>query len=345
MKRKILVPAVILIVMAIAVGGWFRSHDDQPADASELTLHGNIDIRQVQLAFNGSARIATMPVREGQAVRQGDLLATLDTSRLSQAEAEAEARVAAQTQVLAALRAGTRPEELSKLRADLRAAQVDADNAERTARRLRDLAKRKLASQEQADNARALADTARARLDAVRQALALGEAGPREEDIAAAAATLQALQAQLALARQALADAELRAPADGVIRDRILEPGDMASPQTPVYTLALGDPLWVRAYVDEPDLGKLRPGMAATIRTDSFPDKTYHGWVGYISPTAEFTPKSVETARVRTALVYQVRVFVCDSHDELRLGMPAVVHIDLQQTPAKSSEPPCPDAP
>jgi HlyD family secretion protein len=227
------------------------------------------------------------------------------------------------------------------MRADLQAAQVDADNAERTARRLHDLAKRKLASQEQADNARAAADAAAARLEAARQALALGEAGPRKEDVAAARATLNALQAQLDLARQDLDNAQLHAPADGIIRDRILEPGDMASPQTPVYSLALSDPMWVRAYVDEPDLGKIRPGMTADVTTDSFPGKHYRGWIGYISPTAEFTPKSVETTRVRTALVYQVRVFVCNPSGELRLGMPADVHVDLQQSATPTDTPPC----
>jgi HlyD family secretion protein len=343
--RKIFLPALILAAAGIMMGYWYWQRAQQSTDDTQLTLHGNVDIRQVQLAFNGSERIVAMHAREGQQVQRGELLAELDSRRLEQAVAEAEARVDAQAQVLAALEAGTRAEELNKLRADLQAAQVDADNARRNARRLQDLAKRKLASQEQADNARALADTADAHLEAVRQALALGEAGPRQEDVAAAAATLQALKANLALARQALADGQLHAPADGVIRDRILEPGDMASPQTPVYTLALTDPLWVRAFVDEPDLGKLHLGMLAEVTSDSFPDKRYQGWVGYISPTAEFTPKSVQTARVRTALVYQVRVFVCDANDELRLGMPAEVHIDLGQTSAAETEPPCPASP
>jgi HlyD family secretion protein len=110
----------------------------------------------------------------------------------------------------------------------------------------------------------------------------------------------------------------------------------MASPQKPVFTLALDDPVWVRAYVPEADLGKIRPGMKATVTTDSFAGKRYDGWIGFISPTAEFTPKTVETAEVRTRLVYQVRVFVRNPQDELRLGMPAVVTIPLDQssTPA-----------
>ena len=105
----------------------------------------------------------------------------------------------------------------------------------------------------------------------------------------------------------------------------------MASPQKTVYTVALTDPLWVRAYVSEPDLGKIYEGMKARVVTDSFPDKEYDGWIGFISPTAEFTPKPVETRELRTKLVYQIRVFVKNPHNELRLGMPATVKIPLVQ--------------
>ena len=124
------------------------------------------------------------------------------------------------------------------------------------------------------------------------------------------------------------------------MRDRILEPGDMASPQTPVLTLALNDPLWVRTYVPESELGRIRLGMAAEVHTDSYPDKTYHGWVGFLSPTAEFTPKNVETSDLRTRLVYQARIFVCNPQNELRLGMPATVTLALDQPPDQAAESP-----
>jgi HlyD family secretion protein len=116
----------------------------------------------------------------------------------------------------------------------------------------------------------------------------------------------------------------------------------MASPQRPVYTLAMTDPLWVRVYVKESDLGRIRPGMRAEVATDSYPNKRYGAWVGYISPTAEFTPKSVETTEVRSSLVYQVRIFVCNPQGELRLGMPATVTIALGQ-PATTDNEHCPN--
>jgi len=186
-------------------------------------------------------------------------------------------------------------------------------------------------AEQQASDARAAADGAQARLKAAQETLQLAVLGARKEDIAAARATLEANRAALAIARKQLADAELHAPSEGIIQDRILEPGDMASPQHPVYTLALTDPVWVRAYVPGPQLGKLRPGMRAVVTTDSYPDARYQGWIGFISPTAEFTPKAVETTEVRTSLVYQVRVFVCNPQDQLRLGMPATITIPLDQ--------------
>jgi HlyD family secretion protein len=145
-------------------------------------------------------------------------------------------------------------------------------------------------------------------------------------------AQVEADKAALAFAEQALGDAELYAPADGVIRERILEPGDMASPLTPVFTLALMDPVWVRAYLPETALGRVRLGAIASITTDSFPGKVYKGWIGYIAPTAEFTPKNVETTELRARLVYRMRVYACNPVGELRLGMPATVRLDLTAT-------------
>lgn len=334
MKRKIIPVIVAAVVLGLSgLGLWyFRDHHAQQADV--LTLYGNIDIRQVQLAFDGSERIATMLVKEGDTVKKGQLLATLDTDRLRHAVALERAQAAARRHVLLRLEAGSRPEEISKAEADVEAARIEAKNAERTYQRQKELVKEHFVAQQQADNARAAADAAEARYHAAEDALKLVKMGPRKEDIAAARASLQASLAALASAKIALANASLHAPDNGIIQQRILEPGDMASPQRPVYTLALTDPIWARVYVEESDLGKLKPGMPADVTTDSYPGKHYHAWVGYISPTAEFTPKSVETPAERTSLVYQVRVFACNSHNELRMGMPATVHIPLNAQPA-----------
>ena len=125
-------------------------------------------------------------------------------------------------------------------------------------------------------------------------------------------------------------DRPLAAPAAGIVQSRLLEPGELAGPSRPVFTLALTDPKWVRAYVPEPKLGALHLGMPAKVSSDSMPDEVVEGWVGYISPVAEFTSRTVQTEDLRTQLVYETRAYVRDKDDRLRLGMPVTVAIDTQ---------------
>jgi HlyD family secretion protein len=171
-----------------------------------------------------------------------------------------------------------------------------------------------------------------AQLDNARKAQQLVVTGPRKEDIAQAQAQLESARADLALMNHQLTEAELKAPIDAVVRARLLEPGDMASPQRPAFTLAITDPKWVRAYVAEPDLGRVQPGQAASVTTDSQPNEAIAGKVGYISSVAEFTPKTVQTEELRSSLVYEIRVMVDDKQDRLRLGMPATVRLQLTST-------------
>ena len=226
---------------------------------------------------------------------------------------------------------GSRPQEIRKAQADLTAAEARAEDAEIYLQRLQAV-NTGAVSRQDVDNAKAQKDVADAILKSAQETLSLVQEGPREEDIAAARAILLGYQAELSLAEKNLTDANLISPEAAIVQERLLEPGDMASPQTPAYILALMDPIWVRVFVSEADLGKISPGMEATVRTDSFPDKSYPAWVGYISPTAEFTPKSVETEDLRTSLVYQVRVYVRNPQNDLRLGMPVTVTIDLAQS-------------
>ncbi len=327
-----------LILIVLAGGFWWWRHHRQPTHAGQLVLYGNVDLREVNLAFNGSQRIASIYVEEGDRVTSGQLLAELETQRLEDAFKQAEALALQQGEVLKRLEAGSRIEEIRQAEANANKARVDADNAQLLWERTRELLRDHAVSQQKADDTEAAAKAAIATWKAAQQAWELALAGSRIEDIEAGRAALKAAQANLALRRQELKDARLYAPADGIIRDRILEPGTMVTPQNPVLILALTNPLWVRAYVSEPDLGKLRLGMKATITTDSYPGKLYDGWVGFISPTAEFTPKTVETTELRTRLVYQVRVFVRQGENELRLGMPATVTIDIEQ--ASTPNPP-----
>ena len=329
-KKLLLIPLLLA-----AAGGYWGLHNRVSSNPNgDLTLYGNVDIREANLAFNASELVREVMVQEGDQVKPGQVLARLRTEKLEAAMAAALAAREAQVQALARLQAGSRPEEVLQAGAQLDALKARAQSAELSYARLQKLAAQKLTSPEELDQARAAADAAQGEMRAAEQTYALAVAGPRKEDIAQAQAELAARQANLILSREQLADATLLAPAAGVVRDRLLEPGDMASPQSPALTLALLDPLWVRAYVPEPDLGRIAEGMRAQVRTDSFPDKTYPGWVGFISPSAEFTPKNVETTDLRTRLVYQVRIFVCDPRGELRLGMPATVTIPAGQVPS-----------
>jgi membrane fusion protein PltH len=331
MRRKLTIPIVIVLIAVAGAAWWFmtlRSGDGR------LVLYGNIDLRQVQLAFNNSERIAAVLVQEGDHVKQGQLMARLDTSRLEPQVAEAEAQMAAQRQVVLRLRNGSRPEEVAQARANVESAKADLVNAQRQFERLKGAAEvsgGRAVRQQDVDAAKAALDVAVAKVSVNQKSLELAVIGPRREDIAENEAKLRANEAQLARLRQQLTDSQLTAPINAVVRTRIMEPGEMSTPQSPVFSLAIIDPKWVRAYVSEPDLGKIHPGMKATVAVDSFRKRGFEGWIGFISPVAEFTPKAVQTEELRTSLVYEVRVFVKDPKDELRLGMPASVYITAEE--------------
>lgn len=329
MKMKIVAIVILLILTAGSVVFFNKQHSQQATH--ELTLYGNIDIREVQLTVNASEHIAQIFVQEGDRVKKGQLLANLNTDLLEARLAETEALLLEQQQTVDKLKAGSREHEIAKVKAEYAAAKSQATTAQDTAKRLQKLLPNKLASEDDVETAQAKADAAIAQADAMAHALALAVEGPRQEDIAIAEAQLKAKQASVMIAKQHLQDASLYSPADGVIRNRILEPGDMATPQSTILTLAMIDPVWVRAYVPETDLGKIAIGFKAQIFSDSFPDKFYQGWIGYLSPTAEFTPKNVQTPELRARLVYSLRVYACNPQDELRLGMPVTVKIPLNQ--------------
>lgn len=339
MNRKFLL--VIPVAAALVAGGVLINQRNHRAPPDELTLHGNVDIRQVELAFNASGRIADIRVREGDQVKQGQVLATLDTERLRLSLAQAEAQTNVQRQVVARFQAGSRPEEIRQARALRDAARVGVADAEAVYRRQLDLVAQNFVSRQQADSAGFALERAKEQLKAAEEALRLAELGPRQEDVAAAAASLAASEAAANLIRRDLTEGQLLAPAGGVVENRILEPGDMASPAKPVLTLALTDPVWVRVWLPESQLARVPVGARARVSTDGQPGKAYRAWVGFVSPSAEFTPKSVETPEIRASLVYQARVFVCEGGASLRLGMPATVRIGLDQAPQGAGADPC----
>ena len=270
MKKKIIVLA--LLVIAAAAIYHFKIKPDDAKQNGTLVLYGNVDIREVALGFRVPGRLAHLNYEEGDRVEIGAELAQLDKQPLT--------------------------EELAVRQAQVKEISADLANAEKTFKRNADLVKKGSVSTSDYDDALALRDALKARLETAK--------------------------AQLTQAETALADANLLAPASGTLLTRVKEPGSILAVGTTVYTLALDQPVWVRTYIDEPNLGKIYPGQKVSVTTDS--GQSYTGQIGFISPQAEFTPKTVETTQLRTSLVYRLRVIVLEADQHLRQGMPVSIH-------------------
>ncbi|MCP1659403.1 HlyD family efflux transporter periplasmic adaptor subunit [Neisseria perflava] len=328
MNKKTVIAAVA--AAALIGGGIYYWQHHTAENPAELVLNGNVDIRQVSLSFDGSGRIRELLVNEGDKVTAGQVVGHLDTEALELQKADAEAQIQAQQANFERLKNGSRRQEITQGQSRLKAAEAQVVQAKGDLARLQAIAADtdgKATSVHELDAAKSALKVAQAQADESCDALRLLEEGLRKEDIAAAAAQVKALKAKKDLLDYQIGQGELKAPVDAVVRSRLLEPGDMASPQTPVYTLALSSPKWVRVYVSETDLDKVREGMNADVTTDSAPDKPVKGTVGYISSVAEFTPKAVQTTELRSSLVYEVRVNVDDKANALRMGQPATVKL------------------
>ena len=330
MKRR----AIIAVIVVLALGsyatwqfGLLERWGLIEAKSKTLTLYGNVDIRQVELGFRVPGRIAELRFQEGDVVKKGDLLAVLDDRPYMDAFDVASADLAAREADLKKFSGGSRPQEIAAARANVAEREATLKNAENLVERRQALVKTGAVSREAYDDAVRARDEARARLQSVRETFKLVTAGFRDEEIAVATAQLAAAQARVDTAKTSLADTQLHAPESGVILSRVREPGAIVAAGATVYTVSLSDPVWIRTYVAEPRLGHVVPGMKVQVFTDTSPDKPYAGQVGFISPVAEFTPKTVETADLRADLVYRVRVIVTNPDNGLRQGMPVTVRL------------------
>lgn len=336
--RPTILRPVLILLAALAVAGyaWWRlDYMGRRTEAGPLVIYGNIEVRQADLAFGVEGPIAQMLVDEGDRVEAGQPLAILEQDAFVHAEANADAMLQSAEAHLGELLFGSRPQEIERARANVAAAEAALDNAELNLRRAEELAKREHAAQQSLDSARMTYRTAAATLRQMRADLGLRLEGPRAEEITQQRAEVAARRAALALQRYRLTRSTLRAPNAGIVQTRIREAGAVVNANAPVFTLSVIDPVWIRAYVDEPNLGRVAPGTSAQIMTDASPGKIYHGQVGYVSPTAEFTPKSVEAPNLRTALVYRVRIIVENPDRALRQGMPATVRIAEERIETK----------
>jgi len=325
MRKKIIIAAIALVATALAMVAF--SEYRQEHQTSELTLSGNVDIRQVNLSFRVGGQLKKLRVDEGAQVEAGDVLGILDNQPYQFAFIEAQANQIALKARRALYENGYRKEDIQQAKANLAARLTAQQNADQLLERQKKLIGTGANSQRALDDAQSSFDQAKAQADAARQQYLALSSGFRKEEVEEMKANYLRATAQLQNAALQLSDTVLKAPAKGIILTRAAEPGTVLAAGSSVFTLSLTEPVWVRAYVAEPDLGYVAPGTKVRVFTDSR-SEPYVGVIGFVSPTSEFTPKNVETADLRTSLVYRLRVVVDKPDSKLRQGMPVTVKVN-----------------
>jgi HlyD family secretion protein len=328
MKRTGLI--IMLGVLAVIAGGYLyvRTTANQSAD-STLLISGNMEAHESVVSFKVQGRIVALPIEEGQYVKQGDLLARLDDDDYRQQVGVDEATVRTREAELELALAGSRVQEIQAAKQTLLDAQADLELKQKDFRRRQALLAEQGVSREDVDSAASQLKRAQATYERVKQTHDQIVEGTRKEEISVRRANLQLAREALQMSRVKLAYTVLSAPVSGVVLVRQAELGEVVAPGTPVVTIADVDHLWLRGYVNETDLGRIQWGQSATVRTDTFPDKTYQGRVSFISSQAEFTPKSVETHKERVTLVYRIKIDLDNPNHELKPGMPAEAAIAI----------------
>jgi len=284
-----------------------------------------------------------LPVEEGQQMEQGALLARLDDADFKQRVRIDEAAVRVRESDLALTLAGTRHQEVKAAQQTMIDAEADLEQKELDNDRAQQLFSKDEVSAQDHDLAATALKRAQAIFKAAQQRYNEAVEGSRKEDIVIARANLNEAGANLGLSQVNLSYTILRAPSTGVVTVREAELGEVVAPGSPVVTLADLDHIWLRAYIAETDLGSIHWGQEAAITTDTYPGKQYHGRISFISPDAEFTPKSVQTTKERVTLVYRIKIDIDNPNHELKPGMPADAHIEL--APAKAAAQPSGTAP
>ncbi len=305
-KRAILLGAVIL-----AAGGAFWAFRSRGGE-KPLVLSGSIEARDVEVGSLLGGRVAKVPVAEGARVSRGQPLVVFETDLIELQLRQQDARVAEAKANLARIERGPRSEDVARSRAE-------ADNAERERRRQRALLDQGVIGQQQYDT---VATAARTSFETLREK----ERGSRPEDVAAGRAALQREEAQLAYLQRQRQESVVAAPADGVLESIDLRPGDLVAANQPVAKLIEPSQIWVRVYVPEPSLGRVRIGQSASVRVDTFPNRSFPGRVVEIRTAAEYTPRNVQTLEQRMDTVFGVKIAI-DPAPELKPGMAASVVI------------------
>jgi HlyD family secretion protein len=384
MKKKLLIPLIGLIGLGVAGAVIFRNSNRPPED--RILVSGNIELNEVSIAFKTAGRLIERTVNEGDPVKAGQVLARLDRDQLQRQREQAQAALAAaqaqlaqsetavhwQRETLAAdlaqrraeveslearlaeLKSGARPQEIQEAKAAVENAEAELARARADWERAQTLVQNDDISKAQSDQFRTRFESAQAVVKQARERYALVVAGPRQEQIDAAAsqvergraalrvgqantlevtrreheivtrrAEIERARAQIAAIDTQLADTVAVSPVGGVVLVKAADVGEVLAPGTPVLTVGDIDHPWLRGYINESDLGRVKLGTKVKITTDSFKGKEYWGRITFIASQAEFTPKQIQTKEERVKLVYRIKIEVDNPQHELKSNMPA----------------------
>lgn len=327
--KKIIV--IIAVVVLGAAGAAIYVKLSGNGDDGAILVSGNVEATEVDVGFKLPGRIAGLDFDEGERVRKGDRLGAIESTELEARVEKARAGVYEARARLEELKAGSRPQEKRSARAEVSSAEAELARAKGDFDRAEMLYTNGAISAAMYDSFQTALRTATARLDAANEMLSLVEEGPRKEDVRAAEYRVRQAEAELRAVETTLDDAVVHSPIHGVVLERISEVGETTPAGMPVYTIGDLDRVWIKVYVREADLGRVRLGHLAEVSTDSYPDKVYAGRVTKIASEAEFTPKNVQTFEERVKLVFGVEVSVDNVDEELKPGMPADVRIILDE--------------
>lgn len=324
-RRIPIVLALIIVSLAVLRFVVFRSGDD----GRVIVASGTVEATEADLGFQIPGRIEQIDVLEGDTAPRSAELAWLDRSELQARKAAAEAQIDAASAVLRELESGSRSEEIAQARSASEAAEQNLTNTTRDFERATRLHEGGAVSRQVLDHQETALEIAQAEYDRAREQLQIVTSGPRQERIAAQRAVVAQARASAAQADAALNNAIITAPFDGLVSIRHREPGEVVQAGAPILTIINPDDRWVRIYVREDQVGRVKIGQIASITADSYRDREYEGRVVFIASEAEFTPRNVQTTEERVKLVYRVKVQITkDPSFDLKPGLAADVRLE-----------------
>jgi HlyD family secretion protein len=319
MKKKLVIGAAVVVAAIVTI--MIIRH--APKETCAIKISGTIEATATTLSFKQPGRVRERLVDEGQKVVAGQVVARLEDDQLRQELAGREAELAAAQAGLAELQAGSRVEEITQAEAAVARFTAESRRAGDEFMRSEQLFKREVIAKRDLDLAVAARDASAAALREVSERLRQVRAGARSETRQQARARVKGAEALVNLARTRLSETTLFAPTTGIVLSKNIEPGEQVAPGTPVVTTGQLENIWIRGYVPESDLPRIKLGQKARITVDGLKNRIFEGRLEFISQEAEFTPKNVQTEKERVRLVYRVKVAVANPDMTLKPGMPA----------------------